>query len=101
MMRSIRGSWVTLALLATFAIVLATIADTVALYVLRHRQPRRPRPYRAWGYPIVPGLYIAANVGIATAMLRGRPVECGIALAVTATGIPVYVWFARRAEKAP
>lgn len=79
----------------TFAIVLATIADTLALYVLRYRQPRRPRPYRAWGYPIVPGLYVAANAAIAVAMLRGRPLECGIALAVAASGIPVYAWFAR------
>jgi APA family basic amino acid/polyamine antiporter len=80
----------------TFAIVLATIADTVALYVLRYRQPNHPRPYRAWGYPIVPGLYVAANAIIAIAMLRGRPLECGIALAVTATAIPAYAWFVRR-----
>jgi APA family basic amino acid/polyamine antiporter len=80
----------------TFAIVLATIADTLALYVLRYRQPSRPRPYRAWGYPIVPGLYVVANAAIAWAMLRGRPLECGVALAVAASGIPVYVWFAHR-----
>ena len=35
----------------TFAIVLATMADIIALYMLRRRQPDRPRPYRAWGYP--------------------------------------------------
>jgi APA family basic amino acid/polyamine antiporter len=82
----------------TFAIVLATTADTTALYALRRRQPNRPRPYRAWGYPLVPALYLIANVGIALAMLYGRPVECAIALAVTATGLPFYFWFARRSE---
>jgi APA family basic amino acid/polyamine antiporter len=81
----------------TFAIVLATMADTTALYALRRRHPRRPRPYRAWGYPVVPALYLLANGGIAVAMLRGRPVECAIALAVAATGLPFYFWFARRA----
>jgi amino acid transporter len=53
----------------TFAIVLATIADTTALYALRRRQPGRRRPYRAWGYPVVPALYVVANAGIALAML--------------------------------
>ena len=53
----------------TFAIVLATIADTCALYVLRIREPDRRRPYRAAGYPIVPGLYLVANLGIAISMV--------------------------------
>jgi APA family basic amino acid/polyamine antiporter len=80
----------------TFAIVLATMADTTALYALRRRQPRRHRPYRAWGYPLVPALYLIANGGIALAMLSGRPMECAVALAVTATGLPFYAWFRRR-----
>jgi APA family basic amino acid/polyamine antiporter len=80
----------------TFAIVLATMADTTALYALRWRQPARPRPYRAWGYPLVPALYLAANALIALAMVRGRPLECAVALAVTASGLPFYIWFARR-----
>jgi APA family basic amino acid/polyamine antiporter len=80
----------------TFAIVLATIADTAALYALRRRQPDRPRPYRAWGYPVVPALYLIANAFIALAMLRDRPIECAIALAVLATGLPFYLWFSRK-----
>lgn len=82
----------------TFAIVLATMADTTALYVLRRRQPQRRRPYRAWGYPVVPALYFIANAAIAGAMLWGRPKECAIALAVTATAAPFYVLFARRVQ---
>ncbi|HSQ00427.1 MAG TPA: APC family permease [Candidatus Dormibacteraeota bacterium] len=79
----------------TFAIVLATMADTTALYALRRRQPQRQRPYRAWGYPVVPALYLIANGAIACTMIAGRPLECAIALAVTATGLPFYSWFAR------
>jgi len=81
----------------TFAIVLATIADTAALYALRRKQPDRPRPYRAWGYPVVPALYIAANLAIAGNMLVQRPRECGIGLATLALGLPFYWLFARRA----
>jgi APA family basic amino acid/polyamine antiporter len=79
----------------TFAILIATIADTLALYALRRRQPERARPYRAWGYPLVPALYIAANAAIAGNMLVHRPRECGIGLATLALGLPFYWWFAR------
>ena len=84
----------------TFAIVVATIADTGALYTLRARQPDRPRPYRAWGYPVVPALYLVANAGIALAMLTGRPLECATALLVTASGLPFRAAFARRRSSA-
>ena len=83
----------------TFAIVLATIADTTCLYRLRRTHPHARRPYRAWGYPVVPALYLVANVAIAAAMLWGRPVECAIALGVAATGVPAYAAFARRRRR--
>ncbi len=77
----------------TFAVVLATSADVVALYVLRWRQPDRPRPYRAWGYPIVPALYLAANLAIAGAMMIGRPLECAVAIGMLLAGLPFYWLF--------
>jgi APA family basic amino acid/polyamine antiporter len=81
-----------------FAIVLATIADVLALYRLRHTQPDRRRPYRAWGHPWVPGVYVLANAGIALAMLLGSPRDCAISLAVLLTGWPVYAIFVRRSR---
>jgi APA family basic amino acid/polyamine antiporter len=85
----------------TFAIVLATMADTTALYALRWRRPDLHRPYRAWGYPLLPAAYIVANCFIALTMLRGRPFECGIALAVAATALPFYALFVRRRPSPP
>jgi APA family basic amino acid/polyamine antiporter len=82
----------------TFAILIATIGDTAALYALRRKAPDRPRPYRAWGYPIVPALYILANAAIAVNMLIYRPRECGIGLATLALGLPFYWWFVRRSH---
>ena len=81
----------------TFAIVLATIADTTALYVLRRRDPARPRPYRAAGYPLVPALYLAANLAIAISMFASEPVGCLLSVAVLLAGAPIYALFARRA----
>ncbi|MCC6850131.1 MAG: amino acid permease [Deltaproteobacteria bacterium] len=76
----------------TFAIVLATMADTAVLYRLRRRRPALRRPYRAWGYPWVPALYLVANGGVALAMLVGRPLECAIGLGVLLAGWPFYAW---------
>jgi APA family basic amino acid/polyamine antiporter len=76
----------------TFAIVLATMADTAVLYRLRRRRPDLRRPYRAWGYPVVPALYLVANAGVAIAMLWGRPLECAIGLGVLFAGLPFYLW---------
>lgn len=84
----------------TFAIVLATIADTSALYVLRFRDPERARPYRAAGYPWVPALYILANVAIAVSMVRARPVQCLTSVGVLLAGVPVYLLFAARRSSA-
>jgi APA family basic amino acid/polyamine antiporter len=83
----------------TFAIVLATIADTMALYVLRKREPNRERPYRAKGYPIVPLLYILANAGIAVSMAVAKPVDCLASVAVLLAGAPIYALFAMRARR--
>jgi len=85
----------------TFGIVLATSFDTLALFALRRRQPERLRPYRTWGYPWVPLLYLAANVAIATAMIRGRPEETIACLLVTAAGLPFYWIFGRLSRAQP
>jgi APA family basic amino acid/polyamine antiporter len=83
----------------TFAIVLATMADTSALYALRRRRPDLPRPYVAWGYPWVPALYIAANLAIAAVMMTARPFECAVALVVAASGVPFYLAFRGQAAR--
>jgi APA family basic amino acid/polyamine antiporter len=80
----------------TFAILLAAMADVAALYALRRREPRRARPYRAWGYPWVPAVYFLGNLGVAIALLEARPFECAIGLGLLAAGIPFYLAFARR-----
>lgn len=82
----------------TFAILLASMADIVALYRLRRLQPDRKRPYRAWGYPFIPGLYFLATFGIATAMVWGRPLECLVGVGMLAAGLPFYFLFARRSR---
>jgi APA family basic amino acid/polyamine antiporter len=82
----------------TFAIVVATIADTLALYTLRRKRPEMPRPYRAWGYPWVPAVYLVANALVAVALVRGAPLETLGCVLVIASGVPFYWTFKRRAR---
>ena len=60
-------------------------------------QPDRPRPYRAWGYPWVPAVYIVACAAVAGILLWGRPVECLAGIALLVLGVPFYAVFRRRA----
>ncbi len=73
-----------------FGIVLATSADVVALFALRLRQPARDRPYRSWGYPWLPALYLVVNLAIGAAIAISRPQEAGVTLALLAVGLLVY-----------
>jgi APA family basic amino acid/polyamine antiporter len=74
----------------TFAIVLATIADVLALFRLRFREPLRPRPYRTAGYPLVPALYVLANLAIAVGLAAGNPRPAAIGGLVILSALPFY-----------
>jgi APA family basic amino acid/polyamine antiporter len=80
----------------TFAILLAAIADVAALYALRRSQPGRSRPYRAWGYPWVPALYLASSAFVAGVLLRERTHEAATAVVLLLAALPVYAVFSRR-----
>jgi basic amino acid/polyamine antiporter, APA family len=64
-----------------------------AVFVLRRTRPELARPYRTWGYPVVPLLFLLASVGMVLNALWTDPVNTGITLGIIAIGIPVYyVW---------
>lgn len=81
----------------TFAILLAAVADVAALFLLRVREPSRPRPYRAWGYPGVPAVYALVSAAIAVSLAVAKPLETVVCLGLLAVGMPFYVWFQRGA----
>jgi APA family basic amino acid/polyamine antiporter len=83
-----------------FGIILATSADTIALFVLRWRQPDRLRPYRTWGYPWVPAIYLVVNVAIGAALVLGGPKESLTTMGLLAVGLLVYLGFARNTARA-
>lgn len=71
--------------------VLAFYALTVAgLFVLRQKMPNAERPYRAFGYPIIPALYVVLCTVISLALLVAKPVYSWPSFILVLTGIPVF-----------
>ena len=76
-----------------FAILIFFVLNIVALFVLRFKRPDAERPYRAFGYPIVPGIYIIAATTIAVVLLLYKTQTTWPGLVIVLTGIPVYfIW---------
>ena len=67
-----------------------------AVFVLRKSRPDLPRPYRVWGYPVVPSICLLAAVGMLVGALVTDPVNTGITFALLAAGIPLYYLTAGR-----
>ena len=65
-------------------------AATVAVVVLRRREPSLERPYRVWGYPILPILFALAALAIVGNTLATKPRESLIGLALVLAGLPIY-----------
>ncbi len=72
-------------------------AATFAVVVLRRKRPTMPRPYRVWGYPVVPMAFSAAALVIVGNALLRSPVESGIGLILVIAGAPIYLFWARKA----
>lgn len=66
-----------------------------AVFVLRRRRPELPRPYRVWGYPVVPAVFLLASAGMVLNALVTDPANTGVTLLIIAVGLPVY-WLRAR-----
>jgi APA family basic amino acid/polyamine antiporter len=72
----------------------------VALFRMRRTEPDLPRPYRCWGYPWVPGLFVAGALALTINIWIQRPGRSTIGLLLILAGLPFYKFWARR-EKSP
>jgi APA family basic amino acid/polyamine antiporter len=82
-----------------FAVFIYYGATTLGVFILRKRMPNLPRPYKVWGYPIVPAVVIIFCVALFLNTIVARPREAGIGLVLMLTGIPMYWWFTRVNKK--
>jgi APA family basic amino acid/polyamine antiporter len=73
-----------------FAVFIFYGATTLGVFILRHRMPDVPRPYKVWGYPVVPAIFILFCIGLFFNTIITRPREAAIGLILIFSGIPVY-----------
>jgi APA family basic amino acid/polyamine antiporter len=79
-----------------FMMTLTYVLTVGAVFVLRRTQPDRPRPYRCFGYPWLPILYILVAGGFVVSTLLTKPRESLEGLGLAAIGVPLYVYWQRR-----
>jgi APA family basic amino acid/polyamine antiporter len=91
----VSGSYETLVDYALFALWLSYGLMVAGVIILRRKQPNLARPYRMWGYPVTPVLFLVITGWFLVNMLRTRPVPSLAGLLLIATGVPVYFVWAR------
>src|SRR6266542_169657 len=96
---ALSGTYEQLFTYVMFASILFNVAAGLALFRLRRTMPERPRPYRTWGYPVVPLLFVAASMAFVVNTLMERPVESLAGLGLLALGLPAY-WYWGRGTRA-
>lgn len=82
-----------------FAVLLFYVLTIAGIFVLRRTRPDAERPYKAFGYPIVPLLYIVAATGIMLVLLLYRTQTAGAGMGIVLIGLPVYWFWSRQANK--
>jgi APA family basic amino acid/polyamine antiporter len=66
------------------------------IFVFRYRQPQADRPYRVWGYPVVPALFVAVSALLLYFTFTNNLPNSGYGTLAILAGIPVFYFFARR-----
>lgn len=89
------GSYGDLLDYCTFSSLIFYIITIAGLFVLRKKMPDAERPYKAFGYPVIPALYIVLTTLICVDLLVYKTFNCGMGLLIIALGVPVYYMFKR------
>ena len=90
------GTFDVLTDLIVFVLLLFNGLAVAAVYVLRRKLPGAVRPYRVWGYPVVPALFLLATVWLMINTLLATPGRALAGLGLVALGLPLYAYYARR-----
>ena len=90
---TLTGTYNDLLTLTAFSSLLFNVLTVVGLFVLRRKRPDLHRPYRVWGYPVLPALYVLVSAFFLVYMPVADPRNSGMGLALTAIGIPAYLYW--------
>lgn len=102
----LQSAWATGLLLSnTYGQLLQTVTfgdwifyalTTLALLVLRRKRPDLPRPFRVWGYPVIPVLFFLISAAVVINVFISLPVKSLIGTAIILAGIPLYLFHRSR-----
>jgi APA family basic amino acid/polyamine antiporter len=82
--------------LIVFMLLLFNGLAVASIYVLRRTLPDAVRPYRVWGYPVVPALFLVATAYLMINTFLATPGRALAGLGIVALGLPLYAYYARR-----
>ncbi len=92
---TLSGTYEQLYTYVVFTSLLFNVAGGMTIFRLRQTQPDRPRPYRTWGYPVTPAIFILSTGVLVISTLIERPVESIAGLGLLVLGIPAYFYWKR------
>ena len=87
---ALTGTFEELYSLFVFAVWIFFALTAIALLRLRRKEPDLPRPYRVWGYPWTPLVFLAAAVALTANLWMLRPVRSSLGLLVILAGVPYF-----------
>ncbi len=93
---TLSGTYSDLLTYTTFASLLFNVLTVVGLFILRRRRADLDRPYRVWGYPVIPIVYITISLLFIIYIFIGDVRNSGLGLILVLSGIPVYGYWKRR-----
>jgi APA family basic amino acid/polyamine antiporter len=93
---ALSGTYDALTDYAIFAFWIFYGLTTASVFVFRRTRPDVPRPYRTWGYPIVPAIFVLVTIGLIVNTFITAPVQSAMGIVVILLGLPVYWYFDRR-----
>lgn len=84
------GSFEAVLVYTQFTLLLSSFVAVLGLIVLRIRQPQLPRPYRVWGYPLTPLIFLIVTLWMMIYSVHEKPVEALLGLATALAGLVIY-----------
>jgi basic amino acid/polyamine antiporter, APA family len=73
-------------------------ATALGVFILRYKEPNVERPYKVWGYPIIPALFVLFCIALIVITWYNSPREAAIGTVLALTGVPLYFYFTRKGE---
>jgi APA family basic amino acid/polyamine antiporter len=86
---------------AQFVLQFCSFLTVLGVFVLRFRQPNLARPYRTWGYPVTPLVFLAVSAWMLWHILHSKPIESMTGLGVAALGFGLYLLSGRKGASSP